>query len=63
MMKYAFYVTTSQSGGEGQGNIHPDPVKDIQMNITGNTGIHVVIETGIFGKQNKSVVFWLLLGI
>ena len=28
MIKYKFYVTTYQSGGEGQGNTHTDIAKD-----------------------------------
>ena len=35
MMKYAFYVTTSQIEGGGQGDTHIDVRMDRQMNIIG----------------------------
>ena len=43
-MKYVFYVTTYQSGGEGQGNTHTDVGTDIQMNFIGHTYRPAVIE-------------------
>ena len=35
MMNYAFYVTTSQSGGEEQGNTQTDVGTDRYMNLIG----------------------------
>ena len=37
MTNDAFYVTTSQSGGEGQGDTQTDAGTDIQMNLIGKT--------------------------
>ena len=39
MMKYAFYVTTSQSGGEVQGNTQTGVGTDRKMNLIGQTCI------------------------
>ena len=45
MMMYAFYVTTSQSGGEGQGDTQIDVGTDRQMKLIGQTGRPTGIET------------------
>ena len=37
MTKYTFYVTTSQSGGEGQGNTHTDAGTDVQTKLIRHT--------------------------
>ena len=39
------YITTSQSGGEGQGSTRKDDSTDKNMKLIGQTGIHSVIET------------------
>ena len=45
MMKYTFYVTASQSGGEGQGGIQTDAETSRHMNLIGQTGKTTGIET------------------
>ena len=45
MINYSFYITTSQSGGEGKGNTQIDTRTDIHTNLTGHTGISMIIET------------------
>ena len=45
MMKYNFHVTTSQSGGEGQGNTQIDVGIVKQTNLIGYTSIPMVIDT------------------
>ena len=45
MMKYTFYVTTSQIGGEGQGDTQTDAGTDIQTNIIGQSYRPMVIDT------------------
>ena len=45
MMKYAFYVTTSKSGGEGQGDTQTEVGADINTNLIGETGRPMVIDT------------------
>ena len=45
MMKYIFYVVTSQNGGEGQGNTQEYLGKDRHMNLIGHIGRPMVIET------------------
>ena len=43
MIKYAFYVTTSQIGGEGKGNTQTDVGTDRKTNLIGYTGRSTVI--------------------
>ena len=45
MMKYKFYVTTSQSGGEGKGDTYTDIGTDIHTHIIGQTERPTGIET------------------
>ena len=45
MMKYNFYVTTSQSGGEDRGDTQADVGTDRQTNIIGKTVRTIGIET------------------
>ena len=45
MMRYAFYVNTSQIGGEGQDNTYIDDGIDRQMNLIGQTGRPTGIDT------------------
>ena len=45
MTKYAFYVTTSQSGGKWKGYTQIDVVTDIWTNIIGHTYTPTGIET------------------
>ena len=45
MMKYDFYVTTSQSGGGGQGNEYTDYGTYRHMNLIGQTVRPLGIET------------------
>ena len=45
MMKYAFYVTTSQSGVEGRDDTHIETGIDIQTKLTGQTGRPTGIDT------------------
>ena len=50
-MKYTFYVTTYQSGGEGQGDTQKDVGTYIKMNLIGHTdrpmGIKVTYPIGL----------------
>ena len=45
MMEYAFYVTTSKSGVEGQGNTHTYVGTDIQTNMMVHKYRPIGIET------------------
>ena len=45
IMKYAFYITTSQSGGEGKGNTQTDVSIDRQKNLIVQTRTPTGIET------------------
>ena len=45
MMKYAFYITTSQLGGEGQGNTQAAVGTYKQTNLIGHTDRPTEIET------------------
>ena len=45
MMEYGFYVSTSQSGGEKQGDIQIEAGIDWQMNLLVHTYRHTVIYT------------------
>ena len=45
MMRYAFYVTNSQNGGEGQGDTQTDDRTYRQKNIIGKTDRPAGIET------------------
>ena len=44
-MKYAFNLTTSQSGGGGKGDAHIDTGKDRYENLKGHIGRLTVIDT------------------
>ena len=45
MMKYNFYVTTSQSGGEGKVNTYTEVMTDIQTELIVKIGRPKGIET------------------
>ena len=45
LMKYVFYVTTSQRGGEGQGDTHTYVSTDRHTNLIGKTGRPTEIDT------------------
>ena len=64
MMKYDFYVTTYQSGGEGQGDTQTDVGTDRQTNLIGEIGRPTGIETphpirlGFSRRISQSEFWW-----
>ena len=63
MMKYAFYVITSKSGDEGQGNTQIDNRSDRQTNLIVHTGRHTVIDTThiiglVFSRRIIQLELW-----
>ena len=64
MMKYTFYVTTSESGGESQGNTYADFRKYSYKNIIGHTCRPLEIDTtnliilGFILRRTQSEFWW-----
>ena len=67
MMKYASYVTTSQSGGEGQGDTQTNIGTDIQMGLdrtdiqTYGNRYHTYNLIGIYLEKNPIIVLMVKL--
>ena len=67
MMMYAFYVTTSQSGGEGQGDTQAEVGTDRKTNLIGQTGRTMGIETthliGLGFRLEKNPIGFMMVKV